>query len=326
MLERRTIQFRSGHDPAPLHENIGHTDIEEVELRRGNRLALACLTEGRELISDQRILQHLVVLTYRPGRNAGIVGYRSVVQKVRVGQSGHLEKSREALDGAHQALSPYFFLQIPAYIGLQIFRRISRIKHSRQAAGVQPPVQKLAADLPGDQRVQAAKPSPACKQVCPSPAQFSGAASGKNEADRLIAVDECLRFIQHCRQFLDLIDDDQLFGGFEGLPERLRVGAQLAKSVGFQQIDIPRIRKGVSQKSALSGLARSQQEQRSMLHELGQVQYSRIHANFRNIIAIFRKIMQLYCGILFPNLPLPKEVVESRLNHYRLKPVGSDGD
>jgi len=104
--------------------------------------------------------------------------------------------------------------------------------------------------------VQAAKPSPACQQIGLATAQLAGAASGQNEADRPVAVDDRLRFIQQCRQFLDLVDYDQLFGRLEGLSECLGVGAQLAKSIGFQQIDESCLREGQSQESAFSRLAR----------------------------------------------------------------------
>jgi hypothetical protein len=128
---------------------------------------------------------------------------------------------------------------------------------------------------PGDAAVD---PGTARQEICPAGAKLPRAAAREDEAQPRIAVEHRLRFVEQTRQLLDLIDNDEPLVGRRGLAQRLGEGAQLAVYVGFEQIDIVRLRKHPPEERALPRLSRPEQEQRTLFDERPEMQGAIVHS------------------------------------------------
>jgi hypothetical protein len=93
---------------------------EQVELGRGHGLAAGGLLIRGELVSDERVLEDLVVLPHRAGGDAGVRGDGGVVDLLAVHQTRHVEEAAEAVDRPRQALGLDLLAQVGADVRLQV--------------------------------------------------------------------------------------------------------------------------------------------------------------------------------------------------------------
>src|SRR6266571_1420523 len=110
MFQGVTVGVGTLFDPGYSLERVGDTDVEKVELRGGYRFALSSLLIGRELVSDQCVLENLIVFPHGSRRESSVGGYRTKIDLLTTGKSGDLKKARKILNGARQSFSANLFL------------------------------------------------------------------------------------------------------------------------------------------------------------------------------------------------------------------------
>ena len=99
--------------------------------------------------------------------------------------------------------------------------RIVRMEKAGQPAAVDAIREPVSRQLRGDERMQAGHPRTSREQVRTASLQLSGAATGQNEPERPVPLDQQMHFVEQRGTFLDLVHHHDLLLRVQRLPETL---------------------------------------------------------------------------------------------------------
>ena len=273
-FERIAVLGGSRRQPPPSLQMTGKPDVEQVVLRRGDRLAFPALGQCRHFVGEKRVLQDLVVLAHGRCRRLGVVGHGGEIDHLAMGVRRRFQKPAERADVPDDRLGGDLFLEIVARVGGQVFRRRIGEEDRRKEAVLQRPVQiEPLPKLDANERMQGARPRPTAEEVDALPAQAPGARSGEKEPDP-VPFDHEVHLVEELGHLLDLVDDEdgrvvrQRFADQGGITGQADEQGLIEQTVGGAAVEL------LADQRGLAGLARAEQKTGAMLHDAPRAQIS----------------------------------------------------
>ena len=161
-------------------------------------------------ISDQRVLEDLVVLLDGPGRERSVASDRRGVDDPPVLRRDHVEEPGEAPQIPHHGLGLHLLPQVRLGVARQQLPGISlgagddggKAAVAQRALEVEP-----LALLGQGQRVKAARGGPAGEEIGRAPPELARARAREQEADP-VCLDQAVDLLEQRRHALDLVHED----------------------------------------------------------------------------------------------------------------------